>query len=469
MKKAFDIPLSLDSVEISNFRLFGELKAVLHPQLTVFIAPNSGGKTALLDAIAMMLKSSAQPTVSYWQSGDSRKVSNTLLTPNSIKLKLSAQSSYLNLLIEEKHDHYSLSILGTPTASNNELLFPSDQFFPSKQTFPSNGRKNTVSSDMQKLSESIQQSMTNGNDKSLPLMAYFSANRRVQNATPSTTQEFELSREQAHLALLPCLDLEDFDHWLRERAITGLEERLEMEENGIKKAPAPDLHLKAVSDVLALMLAEEVRVKTVKYFASSKSIQAVKENGERFDIDQLSHGAKSVLIIAAKLAMHCCALNPHLRDQAPALTPGIILIDEIDLHLHPRWQQHVIADLQQCFPKMQFIISTHSPAVLTTVKKENIRVIDIDDATGKSTATEPLAGSYGASIADTLEMIMRVSARPDNALVRSINDYLNWAENGDLTEDRSQQRAELAAAKVEYDLLQADLIMQRRKILAGKK
>jgi predicted ATP-binding protein involved in virulence len=466
MKKAFDIPLSLDRVEISNFRLFGELKAVLHPQLTVFIAPNSGGKTALLDAIAMMLKSVAHPTVSYWQSGDSRKVSvnaakalsHKTPTPNSIKLKLSAQSSYLNLLIEEKHNNGSLSILGTPIASNNKPLFPS------------NGVKNTVSPYMQQLSESIQQSITNGSDKNLPLMAYFSANRRVQNSTAiNTAQEFELSREQARLTLLPCLDLHDFDRWLRERAITGLETRLAMEENNETGKPTPDAQLTAVSTVLATMLKQEVCVKTVKYFASTKSIQAVKENGERFDIDQLSHGAKSVLMIAAKLAMHCCALNPHLRDQAPALTPGIILIDEIDLHLHPRWQQHVIADLQQCFPKMQFIISTHSPAILSTVKKENIRVIDIDYATGKSSATEPLTRSYGASIADTLESIMGVDARPDNALVRMINDYLNWAENGDLTEDRSEQRAELEAAKVEDDLLQADLIIQRRKILAGKK
>ncbi len=119
--------------------------------------------------------------------------------------------------------------------------------------------------------------------------------------------------------------------------------------------------------------------------------------GVRLDIDQLSHGAKSILAIAAELTMRCCALNPHLKRHAPSETAGIVLIDEIDLHLHPKWQQHVIADFRQCFPKMQFIITTHSPAVLSTVKKENIREIKVDFNTGKSTANQPLVQSYGES------------------------------------------------------------------------
>jgi hypothetical protein len=91
--------------------------------------------------------------------------------------------------------------------------------------------------------------------------------------------------------------------------------------------------------------------------------------------------------------------------------------------------------------------------------------------TGECFVNEPIARSYGESIADTLESIMDVSARPDNALVRNLNDYLNWAENGELVDDRTQQRSDLEKelGKAHSDLAMADLIMRRRKILAGNK
>lgn len=482
-----NIPISLDSVEINNFRLFGELTASLHSELTVFIAPNSGGKTAILDAIAMLLSSLLRSSAPNWQPSDMRKASikvadttsYEIQTPNWIKLNIAIENFYLNSFPQESSSlldslvqddgKQRLSVLGShsPQGANAEQ-------YPEVEAWTQSGTSKAFGSSVAKtLSQSIKQAITNGGDEILPLMAYFLANRRVSKSSSlNTTQNFDISRLPALLTLLNCSDIQNFDDWLRERAITGLETRLEMEENGETKISAPDAHLQAVSTVLALMLENEVGVKTVKYFSSSKSIQAIKDNGERFNIDQLSHGAKSVLMIAAKLAMHCCALNPHLHDKAPAQTPGIILIDEIDLHLHPRWQQHVIDDLRRCFPKMQFIISTHSPAVLSTVKKENIREIKVDYATGKCTATEPLVRSYGESIADTLETIMGVPARPDNDLVQTLNQYLNWAENGDLSEMKDEQRIvqrtelEKELGKDHADLLTADLIIRRREILA---
>ena len=113
-----------------------------------------------------------------------------------------------------------------------------------------------------------------------------------------------------------------------------MEKRLELEESGDFSTPEPDSHLTAVSNVLSKMLSREVDIQNVKYFSSSKSIRAVKEDGTRVSIDELSHGAKSVLTMAAQLAMNCCALNPRYKEDAPAKTPGIILIDEIDLLAH---------------------------------------------------------------------------------------------------------------------------------------
>ena len=73
-------------------------------------------------------------------------------------------------------------------------------------------------------------------------------------------------------------------------------------------------------------------------------------------------------------------LNPQLLGQVCTETDGIVLIDEVDLHLHPTWQQQILKDLTEIFPKVQFIVTTHAPAVISTVKSENVIMLDAGEA-----------------------------------------------------------------------------------------
>ena len=82
-----------------------------------------------------------------------------------------------------------------------------------------------------------------------------------------------------------------------------------------------------------------------------------------------------MLAMAADMVFRCSQLNPHLGREVANLTPGIALIDEIDMHLHPEWQQSVLSRLIKVFPKIQFLVSTHSSEVISTISKEHIRVI----------------------------------------------------------------------------------------------
>lgn len=75
------------------------------------------------------------------------------------------------------------------------------------------------------------------------------------------------------------------------------------------------------------------------------------------------------------IAYRMAILNPQLLEKVLSDTEGIILIDEIDLHLHPSWQQRVIRDLTSIFPKVQFIVSTHAPAIINSVQSENLFVL----------------------------------------------------------------------------------------------
>jgi predicted ATP-binding protein involved in virulence len=99
-------------------------------------------------------------------------------------------------------------------------------------------------------------------------------------------------------------------------------------------------------------------------------------NGDTIDLrlEQLSDGYRTLLALVMDLARRLAQANPHLVK--PLHSEAIVLIDEIDLHLHPGLQQTVLLDLQRTFPNTQFIVTTHSPQVLTTVQKENIRRLE---------------------------------------------------------------------------------------------
>jgi predicted ATP-binding protein involved in virulence len=89
----------------------------------------------------------------------------------------------------------------------------------------------------------------------------------------------------------------------------------------------------------------------------------------------LSDGQRIVLTLVGDLARRATMLNPDLGDKVLDRTPGVVLIDELDLHLHPKWQRHVIADLKRTFPSVQFIATTHSPQLIgEALPEETIRL-----------------------------------------------------------------------------------------------
>lgn len=96
----------------------------------------------------------------------------------------------------------------------------------------------------------------------------------------------------------------------------------------------------------------------------------------------LSDGLRTMAAMVAEVAYRCVVLNPHLGRNAVKETKGVVLIDEIDMHLHPKWQQSVVNDLKNAFPNIQFIATTHSPFIVQSLKAEELinldRLTDVD-------------------------------------------------------------------------------------------
>ena len=135
----------------------------------------------------------------------------------------------------------------------------------------------------------------------------------------------------------------------------------------------------------------------------------------------LSDGQRIMLTLVGDLASRATILNPHLATAAAQDTPGIVLIDELDLHLHPKWQRRVIQDLKTAFPSLQFIATTHSPQLIGEAQPEEIRLLD-----GGETTIPPR--SFGIDSSRVLEEVMGTSSRDIfveellKRLFRSIDD-----------------------------------------------
>lgn len=94
----------------------------------------------------------------------------------------------------------------------------------------------------------------------------------------------------------------------------------------------------------------------------------------------LSDGVRAMVGMVAEIAYRCVTLNSHLGTEAVRRSQGIVLIDELDMHLHPNWQRHVVSDLKAAFPNMQFVATTHSPFIVQSL--ERVEVLDLNELPG---------------------------------------------------------------------------------------
>jgi predicted ATP-binding protein involved in virulence len=135
---------------------------------------------------------------------------------------------------------------------------------------------------------------------------------------------------------------------------------------------------------------------------------------DSFFLHQLSDGQRVFLGLIGDIARRLILLNDN--SDSPLLGQGIVLIDEIELHLHPRWQQKIIQILRKCFPRLQFIISTHSPQILGEVEGNQLRILEFQDPENIKVVVP--SQSYGLTSNEILEELMGGKERNQNVKLK---------------------------------------------------
>lgn len=208
-----------------------------------------------------------------------------------------------------------------------------------------------------------------------PLVLAFGANR-IDNQYRAATKTKERASRIAKAyksALKETVDFQGAFDWLY-RYEQNYKRGLEFEGTREAFISALETAIPALSDI-------EVDTKNNELIAQ---VTVTGQNPTYHTFEQMSDGFKSMICIVAEMAHRCIELNGFLGRDSVVKTPGIVMIDELDLYLHPRWQQHILNDLKAAFPLIQFIVSSHSPFIIQSVYSRNIITLD-----GHNDAADP--------------------------------------------------------------------------------
>jgi predicted ATP-binding protein involved in virulence len=383
--------MKINSIHLKNFRCFIDTKVILHENLSVFVGVNASGKTALLEA----LKIGAGAFFYAWRNTDGLEQYHISESDVRVDKKLQETKYFRPVDLEFKGK------IGNKSCS-----------------WARRYKKKTSSSqkDLGELSYSVDDLLLAYKlDKvvTLPVLLYFSTERiwgeRKDYGVPNSGSRIS--------AYYNCLK--------RKSATFFIENEFEKMETASLQNDA----LKLGKNYFSLELIRRISGKCVPdcervyYDFDYKEIALQFKNGTILPVSKLSDGQKSILLIAMGIAFQCGMLNPHLEHKADE-SPGIVLIDEVDLHLHPKWQREILPVLTSVFKEIQFIVTTHSPQILSSVKKENVFIIENQEI---KTINNFVEGRDSNSI---LREIFDIMERPDLDNKRLMEFYVE-IERGD--------------------------------------
>lgn len=215
----------------------------------------------------------------------------------------------------------------------------------------------------------------------LPIACLFPDRRIPIDRTPGSIDPAEWGAYSTYAhAFEATADFESLFHWFRERE--DVENAL-WRRDGSHSDPQLDAVRSAVERILGGADHGSPRFRDLHVRrpmnspdeppARRKPILEIEKDGTQLAFDQLSEGERTILAMAADIARRLAIANPGRPD--PLEGTGVVLIDEIEIHLHPKWQSEVLDRLQRVFPNLQFVVSTHSPVVLAGVRAGQIRVL----------------------------------------------------------------------------------------------
>lgn len=372
----------LKDIKLHNYRKFEDITFKLNPRMNVIIGKNAAGKTTLLEAVNVMLGAYLAAYKKYVPSRFVCNISESDIlqkTVNQINQNVIAPTAVpqfpcavgCHMVWDEKSIEYYQRIV---EKEGGRTKFDG---------------KNPMQSQVLEWETAIEKADGSDAEHIYPLVLYLSSarlwneNRAGEiNKIPNRTDAYQrcLDKKRGNQSA--------FDY-------LKLLANISSEERDGKPLPVYE----AIMSAVQYSMKEELDAGQRVLYSSRYGEVAVKnQDGTVIRFASLSDGYRNVIKIVTDIATKMCILNPYLEEKALELTPGVVVIDELDLSLHPTWQKRIVRILKELFPKIQFVCATHSPFIIQSLEEGEL--ITLDDVQDEEYS--------GQSIEDIAEDIMLV-------------------------------------------------------------
>lgn len=387
--------MRIDRLIIENFKKFPRQTFDLHPHFTLFVGENGAGKTTVLDALAVAAGIWLVEAPDSTLAGSRREI-----FPTEIRLEPDIKGDRVQFRECRPVRVEAIGQIGThPNVSWIRQIRP-------------DGKRTSNLEAKRALAyvKDIYARDSAGENVLCPVLAYYGAGRAWLSSNERVPKPQKNGPARRWAAFYDCFNerirFAELQKWFSRESV-------ERGNRGGRWRPGFEAVRRAVLNCVPG--AQDVR------FDPDRDQVILSLGGDVQPFDNLSAGQRMMLALVADLAIKSVTQNAFLLpaddlppgEQMPEVlkhTPGIVLIDELDVHLHPKWQRRVRKDLKETFPGIQFVCTSHSPQVIGEVRPEEIRSLDNDEITTPER-------SFGIDSSRILEEVMHTSARNDSVAV----------------------------------------------------
>lgn len=335
--------MKIQNIKLRNFRAIDSADIELNGKSTIFFGVNGTGKSSILRAINLLYAN----------------IINQIVNRNELK------QSYAIQLQDIKYGKKETSILAGIMLDNQVIEYH-------REMIRNTGKKMDDKVALKQIANVFHERYVSDEEQNnIPVFVNYGTNRLVLDIPLRirTHHTFDIY-STFEKAIENRIDFHTFFEWYRNQEDYENEKKIEIGDLNFE-----DRSLKAVRTAILSMLDECSNLRVVR---KPRIEMKIDKGGISLNVSQMSDGEKCTMALLGDLARRLAIANPKLEN--PLLGEGIVLIDEIDLHMHPSWQRTILSKLREIFPNIQFIITTHSPIVLSEANEEfNIFYLHNDD------------------------------------------------------------------------------------------